>query len=222
MIARLKGILAEKTKELVVLDVQGVGYGLTVPETVLQKLPELGATVTLQVYTHVREDQLSLFGFLTHLERDVFQILLSASGVGPKLANSILSGLEASQLLEAVAQGNKAMFMGIHGVGKKTVEKLLLEIREKCEKRLLEERGASGTTGAHGKREASSKFNVSIPWAADLEQALLSLGYRENDVRMVMREIPGPGFASDEFELALKHALKLLNGDAGRTLRGTA
>src|SRR4051812_15917842 len=105
MIARLKGILAEKSKEQVIVDVNGVGYGLVVPETILFRMPQEGQEVSLFVYTHVREDALLLFGFLTQLERDVFQILLSASGVGPKLATAILSAMDAEQILEAIAHG---------------------------------------------------------------------------------------------------------------------
>src|SRR6218665_2164252 len=131
MIARLKGLLEEKSKERVIVDVQGVGYGLLVPETVLNRMPALGEPVTLQVYTHVREDQLTLFGFSSQLEREVFELLMSASGVGPKLALTVLSHLEAIQILEGVVKGDKALFNGISGVGKKTVEKLFVEIREK-------------------------------------------------------------------------------------------
>src|SRR6476620_4168464 len=99
MIARLKGTVEEKSKERVVIDVQGVGYGLHVPETVLHRLPDVGTEITLQVHTHVREDHITLYGFLTKLEKDVFEILMTASGVGPKLALTILSALEAGQLL---------------------------------------------------------------------------------------------------------------------------
>ncbi len=220
MIARLKGILEEKSKERVVVDVQGVGYGLLVPETVIRKLPDIGSPVTLQVYTHVREDQLALFGFLTKLEQDVFEILLSASGVGPKLAISILSGLEARQVLEGIVQENKLLFSGLSGVGKKTVEKLFVEIREKAEKRLLLERGELESNSPRQKSSAASAFSVS--WNSDLEQALIALGYRENDVRAVLREaLKNPEIKN--FDEGLKYTLQYLSGGAKhKTVRGTA
>ena len=221
MIARLKGTVEEKSKNEIVVDVQGVGYGLLVPETVLLRLPEVGHAVTLQVYTHVREDQLCLFGFLTHLERDVFEILLGASGVGPKVAIAILSALEAIQVLEAVSTENKGMFAGISGVGKKTIEKLFVEIREKCEKRLLLEKGSLGS----GERRGSSGVRLAVdnaPWANDLEQALVALGYKDNDLRAVLRETMKHSGELPVFEMALKFALKLLNAGGSKMVRGTA
>lgn len=222
MIARLKGIVEEKSKDRVVVDVQGVGYGLHVPETVLLKMPDLGTEVTLQVHTHVREDHITLYGFLTKLEKDVFEILMTASGVGPKLALTILSSLDAQQLLEAVAQGNKLLFNGISGVGKKTVEKLFVEIREKAEKRLLLERGESGSASTTGKKSVSS-YSGAASWVTDLEQALLGLGYKENDVRATMREVMSGDAPHKDLDSALRSALSFLSGskNAG-VLRGNA
>ena len=219
MIARLKGILEEKGRGTVVVDVQGVGYGLSVPETVFLRLPEPGGEVTLQVYTHVREDHIALYGFLAKLDKDVFEILLSASGVGPKLALTILSALEAGQVIEAVSQGNKVLFNGISGVGKKTVEKLFVEIREKCEKRLLLERGG-GDAGSTQKRLASSIL-TGVPWMSDLEQALLGLGYKEPDVRLAIRDVTAREQQLD-FDTALRAALSYLSGGTKNGLRGNA
>jgi holliday junction DNA helicase RuvA len=218
MIARLKGTVEEKSKERVIVDVNGVGYGLHVPETVLHHLPETGELVTLQVHTHVREDHITLYGFSSRLEKDVFELLMTASGVGPKLALTILSHLEAIQILEAVSQGNKALFNGISGVGKKTTEKLFVEIREKAEKRLLQERGGSEEASA-AKR---SQQPGSSSWQSDLEQALLALGYRENDVRMALRELQNEPEGLD-FDGALRYALGFLSGGAKpKSLRGNA
>jgi len=221
MIARLKGTVEEKSKERVVIDVQGVGYGLHVPETVLQRLPESGSEVTLQVHTHVREDHITLYGFLSKLEKDVFELLMTASGVGPKLALTILSNFEAEQLLEAVSQGNKALFNGISGVGKKTVEKLFVEIREKAEKRLLLERGVGESSAVSGKKVAVSSA-TSISWMSDLEQALLGLGYKEVDVRAALREVTGLDSSSKDFDTALRSALGFLSGNRSNLLRGNA
>lgn len=219
MIARLNGILEEKGKGTVIVDVQGVGYGLFVPETVFLRLPEQGGEVTFQVYTHVREDHIALYGFLTKLDKDVFEILLSASGVGPKLALTILSALEAGQVIEAVSQGNKVLFNGISGVGKKTVEKLFVEIREKCEKRLLLERGG-GELGSSQKRVASSIL-TGVPWMSDLEQALLGLGYKDADIRLALRDVTARGQQLD-FDTALRAALSYLSGGVKNSLRGNA
>ncbi len=219
MIARLKGILEEKSKERVVVDVQGVGYGLHVPETVFLALPEVGGEVILQIHTHVREDHITLYGFLSKLEKDVFEMLMTASGVGPKLALAILSAVEAPRILEAVSAGNRALFNGISGVGKKTTEKLFIEIREKAEKRLLLERGGSDAPGAQ-KRSGTGSFAAS--WANDLEQALLGLGYRENDVRLALREVTAREAGNADFDSALRNALGFLSGSSKPGLRGNA
>ena len=216
MIARLKGILEEKSKERVVVDVQGVGYGLHIPETVLHRMPDLGGEVILQVYTHVREDQLTLFGFLSTLEREVFELLMTASGVGPKLALTILSHLEALQILEGVVRGDKALFNGISGVGKKTVEKLFVEIRDKAEKRLLAEKGSIAPKGAMGKLSSQEPS-----WTSDLEGALLGLGYREQDVKFVVRETAAHSDVQG-FDAGLRMALQLLSGGKSKGMRGNA
>ncbi len=219
MIARLRGILEDKTKERVVVDVNGVGYGLFVAETVSLRLPEPGQEVVLQVYTHVREDQITLYGFLSRLEQDVFLLLMSASGVGPKLALSVLSALTAEQILEGVVYENKALFTGISGVGKKTVEKLFVEIREKAEKRLLLERGTVSAPAA-GKREASTATGN---WTQDLEQALVALGYREADVKLVVREVLAQGKEIGGLDAAIRYALQFLAGGMKpKSLRGNA
>jgi Holliday junction DNA helicase RuvA len=214
MISRLRGTLTEKAENRVVVDVNGVGYGLNVPATVFFKLPQTEREVTLQVYTNVREDAITLFGFLTHLERDVFEILMTANGVGPKLALTILSALEANQILEAIALGNRDQLTGITGVGKKTAERLFIELKEKCEKRLMLERGGISAL-AKGKK---SEVGTAAAWASDLESALFSLGYRENDIRQIAREVVAREEAKD-LESGLKIALKLFAGSP-KTMRG--
>jgi len=122
-------------------------------------------------------------------------------------------------LLEAVSQGNKALFSGISGVGKKTVEKLFVEIREKAEKRLLLERGASSSVTG---KKSSLSTTTSVSWTNDLEQALLGLGYKENDVRAAIRELTGYDSSPKDFDTALRSALGFLSGSKGTGLRGTA
>lgn len=218
MIARLKGLLEEKSKERVIVDVQGVGYGLLVPETVLNRMPAIGEPVTLQVYTHVREDQLTLFGFASNLEKEVFELLMSASGVGPKLALTVLSHLDAIQILEGVVKGDKALFNGISGVGKKTVEKLFVEISEKAEKRLMLEKGTGKSFVSIGKSVVQESS-----WSSDLEGALLALGYRDNDVKIVVRETLAKEEVKD-LDAALRYALQFISGGGGKPkgMRGTA
>ncbi len=223
MIARVRGELIEKSKDRVVVDVAGTGYGLLVPETVLFRLPEEGQEITLQVHTAVREDAITLYGFLTRLEREVFEILMTANGVGPKMALSILSALDARAVLEAIVAEDKAILHGISGVGKKTAERLILELREKCEKKLLEERGSVAISGTF--RKTAAAVGGSSVWAADLEQALLGLGWRDADARVAVREALARPDECKDLESALKYALKALSGGSlmgGRSLRGMA
>jgi Holliday junction DNA helicase RuvA len=225
MIARLSGILAEKSKERVIVDVQGVGYGLLVPDTVLVQLPEAGADVILEVYTHVREDLLQLYGFATRLEKDTFEILLGANGIGPKLALTILSALSAEQVLEAVVRGDKDVLVAIPGVGKKTVERILLEIKEKCEKRLFAQRsgGVKMTAATRGNLMAELSAASSLSWSKDLEEALRALGYRDQDLTLVLKEVYDHVPVLGSFEIALKFSLQRLGNLTSRsTLRGNA
>ncbi|MGZ3694313.1 MAG: Holliday junction branch migration protein RuvA [Bdellovibrionota bacterium] len=218
MIARLRGSLAEKSEERVIVDVQGVGYGLFIPSTVFHKLPDLNAEVTLQVHTHVREDHIILYGFLSQIEKDVFEILMSASGVGAKTALAILSAAEAEQILLALSQGNTALLTGISGVGKKTVEKLFIELKEKADKRLLLERGVTPA-----KRTAASNATIGkTSWIADLEQALLALGYRDNDVSAIVRDVAGKTAELGGFDAALRYALSNLSRGSNKSARGNA
>ncbi|MGH9884271.1 MAG: Holliday junction branch migration protein RuvA, partial [bacterium] len=131
MIARLEGLVVEKSPECVVLDVQGVGYEVRVPLSTFFELPDEGKLVRLRIHTHVREDAFSLFGFLSETERALFRLLLATSGVGPKLALSILSGLPVRKLAAALRAGDLATLTGIPGVGKKTAERMVLELRDK-------------------------------------------------------------------------------------------
>jgi Holliday junction DNA helicase RuvA len=131
VIARLEGALVEKSPEIVVLDVGGVGYEVRVPLSTFFELPDEGKIVRLRIHTHVREDAFQLFGFISETERALFRLLLATSGVGPKLALGILSGLPARKLVGALRGGDLATLTGIPGVGKKTAERMLLELRDK-------------------------------------------------------------------------------------------
>lgn len=132
MIGRLVGILVERGLDgACVIDVSGVGYEVLVPIGTLGKLPQGTELVTLHVHTHVREDEITLYGFATLEDRAAFRVLLSVSGIGPRLAIAVLSALDAKELARAIARDDRAAFKGISGVGKKTVERILLELKDK-------------------------------------------------------------------------------------------
>jgi holliday junction DNA helicase RuvA len=132
MIAFLNGILFTKTPHRIVIDNGGIGYEVFVPLSTFYALPDKQERVSLHIYTHVREDALMLFGFQTILEKQLFALLISVSGIGPKLATNILSGIGPEELLEAMARGDAAKMQSIPGVGKKTAERIALELKEKA------------------------------------------------------------------------------------------
>ena len=133
MIARLRGKLAEKEPARVVIDVGGVGYEVFIPTTTFTAMPSAGAEVSLDIHTHVREDALSLYGFSSRQERRVFERLISISGIGPKLAVTILSGGSVEGLVGAIRRGDLARLTSIPGVGKKTAERIVVELRDKLQ-----------------------------------------------------------------------------------------
>ena len=131
MIARVKGTLVEKSPSRIIVDVGGVGYDLLVPLSTFYGLGDAGATVTLRVHTHVREDAIALFGFATALEQDLFERLIAISGIGPKLALAVLSGIDPSELVRAIRAQDVARLTRIPGVGKKTAERIGLELKDR-------------------------------------------------------------------------------------------
>lgn len=183
MIARLAGTLIHKTPQAIMVDVHGVGYELAIPLSTYYALPALEQTVRLHVSTHLREDALSLFGFLTRAEKDLFLLLQQVSGVGPKLSLNILSGPPLPELADAIRRGDAAALVEIPGVGKKTAARLVLELKEKIA--LLElpvPAAAAGPTPAGAALE-------------DAISALVNLGYKpqraEEAVRQVTRQDRG-------------------------------
>jgi Holliday junction DNA helicase RuvA len=134
MIAHLSGTLLVKAPQSVIIDIGGIGYEVTVPLSTFYALPEKDGKVSLHIYTHVREDALMLFGFYTPLEKEIFTMLISVSGIGPKLATNILSGIGPEELLAAMARGDTARMQSIPGIGKKTSERIALELRDKAMK----------------------------------------------------------------------------------------
>jgi Holliday junction DNA helicase RuvA len=196
MIALLSGQLVQKSVNQVILDVGGVGYRLLIPLSTYYALPAEG-TVRLQVHTHVREDALLLFGFHTEAEKDLFGLLLSVSGVGPKVALNILSHLPTAELRQALSQGNAKHLATVPGIGKKTAERLVLELREKIGP--VEFTGTGNTQGP-----ASTAPDL----REDALSALVNLGYKENLSRKALDGLDlMPGTSLEDI---LKQALKVL------------
>ena len=191
MIGRLSGILLEKNPPQILLDVQGVGYELDVPMSTFYNLPALHEKVVLHTHFVVREDAQLLYGFATQEERVAFRQLLKISGVGPKLALSVLSGLSLSDLAAAVANKEVGRLTKIPGVGKKTAERLLLELQGK-----FEVSGSSATSGTTAPSASS-----------DIANALLALGYNEKEADWAAKQLPKDVGVSD----GIRQALKLLS-----------
>jgi holliday junction DNA helicase RuvA len=202
MIAALKGLVAEKNLSDAVIDVNGVGYRVNLSLLTLASLPETGAPVALRIRTVVREDALDLFGFLTRTEEDLFLLLTSVSHVGPKVAMNVMSGLETEELVAAIAKGEVARLTKIHGVGRKTAERLVLELKEKVKTLVLEAKPGGV------KRTVAPESGIT----ADLVSALINLGYKEPQAEAAAQaasERAGEGAA---FELVFREALKVLRG----------
>ncbi len=162
MIAHLSGIIIKKSTEAVVLDVGGVGYELAIPLSTYAALPELRDKVSLHVHTTVRDDSIKLFGFLTSGEKDLFRLFITVSGIGPKLARNILSGLSVDDLLRAISTEDKAKLSTIPGVGRKATERIIIDLKDKV--------AALGLPG-----EAPSRGSA---LADEVASALLNLGYK--------------------------------------------
>lgn len=191
MIGRLTGILLEKNPPQILLDVQGVGYEVDVPMSTFYNLPGLNERVVLHTFLVVREDAQLLYGFGTHDERVAFRQLLKISGVGPKLALSVLSGLSLADLAAAVQNKEVGRLTRIPGVGKKTAERLLLELQGKFTAL------PSGTA-----KEAASTHS------ADIVNALLALGYNEKEADWAGKQLPADAGVSDGIRQALKYLSK--------------
>ena len=187
MIGRLTGLLAEKSPPQVLIDVNGVGYEIDVPMSSFYNLPGLGERVTLLTHFVVREDAQLLFGFLTAPERAVFRQLIKISGVGPRMALGLLSGLSVAELTQAVTQQQAGRLVKVPGIGKKTAERLLLELKGKLGPDL-------GLPGGPIVSDAQ----------ADIVQALVALGYSERDAAAALKALPADVGVSDGIKLALK------------------
>jgi Holliday junction DNA helicase RuvA len=193
MIGRLTGVLLEKKPPQVVLDVGGVGYELDVPMSTFYNLPELGQRLVLYTHLSVREDAHLLYGFGSEAERALFRQLLKVNGVGPKLALSVLSGLSVEQLQNAVSQQEVGVLTRIPGIGKRTAERLILELKDKLGPVAVTSSTAPGGVASNARR--------------DLSDALLALGYSEREAARAMDKVPKDA----PLEEGIRTALKLLS-----------
>jgi len=197
MIARLDGVLLEKRGDAAVVDVQGVGYLVHLSLQSMGRLPAEGDRAQLRCYTHVREDALQLFGFLTAEEEELFHLLIGVSGVGPKLALNVLSGMPAGELATAILHGELARLTKIQGVGKKTAERLVLELKDKIKTSGL---AAAPTARAGGESTAA------------LLSALVNLGYRPAAAERTADQVRRALGAAAPLEDQLREALRLIAG----------
>lgn len=198
MIAQIRGHLIQKSPGSIIVEANGIGYQLFVSLSTFYDLPEFQQNVMLHTYTHVREDLLQLYGFSTPLEKELFQILIGVSGIGPKLAINILSGISPSELVRSLGSGDMARLVSIPGVGRKTAERMVLDLQEKAQK--IQSRGVYPQTvrpSADGMAE-------------DVVSALVNLGYKRNQaekaVESVLQQAP-----EITLEKALKESLRVLS-----------
>ena len=198
MIAHLRGSILDKHPNRIIIDVNGVGYDVFVPLSTFYGLGEPGAAIALRIHTHVREDAFVLYGFATELEQELFERLIGVSGIGPKVALAVLSGIEPQEFIRAIERGDLARLTAIPGVGKKTSERIVLELKD----RLPRPHGAVAAAGAAASEPPALRD--------DVVSALVNLGYHrplaEKAAEAAIKTIGSTSDAS--FERALKQALR--------------
>jgi Holliday junction DNA helicase RuvA len=195
MIAHLRGTLLEKKPNLVLVDVAGVGYAVTIPVSTFSQLGNSGEPIALHTFTHVREDTLALFGFFTRGEKELFERLITVNGIGPKLAVTILSGVPADELLTAIRSGDSKRLMRIPGVGRKSSERIVLELREKLGP-LSPDSDAAATGDSNGVEE-------------DVISALQNLGCTRDAAQTAVRKALEAGIGR-EFEPLFRRSMELV------------
>jgi len=199
MIGRLRGTIIEKSPNQLIVEAAGVGYEVQIPISTFTAVPDEGASVTLRIYTHVREDALLLFGFATTQEKGVFERLIAVSGIGPKLAITVLSGLATAELVTAIRTGDVQKLVRIPGVGKKTAERMVLELKDK----LVDVE----TTG-----QGVAILDATANWSTlerDVLSALQNLGCSRPTAEEAVRKTKERG-APEEFEAYFRTALALV------------
>lgn len=189
MIATLKGIIQNKEREEVIVDVGGIGYSLSMPHTALSNLPDIGQHVFCHTYTYVKEDRIQLYGFLSLEDKKLFSTLLTVNGIGPKLALAILSKLSAQQFAEAIFNEHISRLVSVPGLGKKTASRIILELKGKL-------------------KTDFEKETVSDPDSNDALSALVNLGYKKTEADRAVQKARIKGIK--EIENLIKEALKYL------------
>jgi Holliday junction DNA helicase RuvA len=200
MIAALTGTLTDKLPNRLTVSVQGVGYDVIVPLSTFYYLPDLGSTVSLQIHTHVREDAIQLYGFTSRPEKEFFLLLLGVTGVGPKVALGLLSGLSVADLAGAIGRGDLIKITSVPGVGQKTAARLVLELKEKVLPYIEADRHSAGD---HDRDEDRLQ--------RDVLSALTNLGYQRQAAREVVRQVWGGQSQPLSVERLLKESLKVLS-----------
>ena len=200
MIASLRGVILEKHPNQVIVDAHGVGYDVQIPVSTFSALPEAGAEVRLRIYTHVREDALSLFGFLTPEERILFEKLISVTGIGPRLAITVLSGLPTGALVTAISGASVEQLVKVPGVGKKTAERIVLELKDK-----LDMLPSNVPFAAISKPQAEPLSDID----QDVLSALINLGCQRPNAEAAVRRAKAEN-PSSQFEPLFRRALELV------------
>jgi len=196
MIGYLKGTLIDKKPNSVLMDVNGVGYLVNIPVSTFYDLPEEGSPLALFIYTHVREDVLALYGFRTTREKVLFEKLIGVSGIGPKMAIAFLSGMTADELIPAIQRQDILKLTTIPGVGRKTAERVALELREQIPALLSEAAQAAETK----------------PMQEDLISALVNLGYHRSQAERAVKKVLEDAKPDSTFETLLKNSLQMISG----------
>ena len=202
MIALISGKIVYKGISHVVIDAHGVGYRIFIPLTTFYELPEAGQIITLHVHTHVKQDAINLFGFYTVQERDLFQLMLSVSGIGPKMSMNILSGISVQEMLRAISGGNLRKLISIPGLGKKLAERLILELKEKVVKKMIAEEMPA--------IDNQQKINEII--REDVLSALINLGYKSNIAQAAIDKVLYTSAKELAMDQLLKKTLKIISG----------
>lgn len=202
MIARLEGVLREQGPTRVIVDVGGVGYALLIPLSTFSELPDEGKTVALHVHTHVSEGAIQLFGFATRAELVAFELLLRASRVGPRLAQTILSGITPAALLDAIRGGRVTTLRAVPGIGTKLAERILLELRDRVDDLALAVSGASAPGSPRAATDAAAREQTL--------SALVNLGYPRTQAERVVEEAAADAGATATLETLVRASLKRL------------
>ncbi|EKE80791.1 Holliday junction branch migration protein RuvA [Idiomarina xiamenensis] len=203
MIAHIRGLLSSKQPPHIVVDVQGVGYDIQMPMSCFYQLPDTGAEVTVLTHFVVREDAQLLYGFITPLERHLFQQLIKAQGVGPKLALTILSGMSAQQFTMVIQQSDVASLVKLPGVGKKTAERLVVEMRDRLKDLPLMATPATDAMPADNEQLGTTLIGSDS--RGDALSALLALGYKAAQAEKAVKTVANDGMSSEEI---IRQALK--------------